>query len=81
VSILLTDREHCRVLDIGIAIAQTLHRLYPQEFNLEALNRLLGSPATLQAIRQGQSLAEIRAGWRSGLDEFAKRREQFLLYR
>ena len=80
VSILLVDRAHCRVVDIGIAVAQTLHRLYPAEFGLELFNRLLGSPATLQEIKDGQGLAEICASWNAGLDQFASRRERFLLY-
>ncbi len=81
VSILLTDREHCAVVDIGITIAKVLHRFYPQHFDLDKFDRLLGHQATLAAIKEGKSLAEIRKSWASGLDEFKKRREQYLIYK
>ncbi len=80
VSIVLTDREHCQVVDIGIALAHVLHRLYPAEFELDKFNRLLGDPATVQAIKDGKSLADIRAAWSNDLNAFAARREKFLLY-
>lgn len=80
VSIFLTDRERCRVVDIGIVMAQVLHRLYPVEFGLEKFNRLLGHSATIEAIRNGHTLAEIRESWSADLDQFAKRRAQYLLY-
>lgn len=80
VSILLTDRERCQVVDIGIAIAQILHRLYPAEFGLSRFNRLLAHQPTIDAIREGRSLSEIRALWSEGLALFERRRALFLLY-
>jgi uncharacterized protein YbbC (DUF1343 family) len=80
VSILLLDREHCDVVDIGITIAKVLHRLYPQQFDIEKFDRLLGNKAPLDAIKAGKSTAEIRQSWVAGLEEFKKRREQFLIY-
>jgi uncharacterized protein YbbC (DUF1343 family)/CubicO group peptidase (beta-lactamase class C family) len=79
VSILLTDRERCRVVDIGLAIAQTLHRLYPQ-FQFEKFNRLLGDPDTLRAVRDGERLPNIRASWASDLEAFRARRAKYLIY-
>jgi uncharacterized protein YbbC (DUF1343 family)/CubicO group peptidase (beta-lactamase class C family) len=81
VSIILTDREHCQVVDIGIAIAQVLHRLYPAEFEFEKFDRLLGNLETLEAVKKGSSLAEIRAGWADDLRAFAARREKYLIYK
>ena len=43
-------------------------------------DRLLGHPATIKAIKEGKSLAEIRKMWTADLDEFGKRREPHLLY-
>jgi uncharacterized protein YbbC (DUF1343 family)/CubicO group peptidase (beta-lactamase class C family) len=80
VNIILTDREHCSVVDIGIVIAQTLHRLYPDSYNIERFNRLLGHSATIEAIKAGKSLKEIRAAWQPDLDEFQRRRSKFLIY-
>lgn len=81
VLILLIDREHCQVVDVGITIAQVLHKLYPKQFDLEKFDRLLGHKATIAAIREGKSLAEIRKSWSADLEEFKKRREPHLLYK
>ena len=81
VSILLTDRERCQVVNIGLTMAKVLHQLYPQQFGLEKMDRLLGHRATLDAIRAGKSLTEIRALWTADLATFQKRREPFLLYK
>ncbi len=80
VNIVLTDRDRCNVVDIGIAMAQTLHRLYPKDFDLEKFDRLLGHRATVDAIRSGKGLAEIRQLWAIDLEEFKKRRSSYLLY-
>jgi uncharacterized protein YbbC (DUF1343 family)/CubicO group peptidase (beta-lactamase class C family) len=80
VNIVLINRETCSVLDVGISMAATLHRLYPGRFGLEKFDRLLVHPATVEAIRAGQSLDEIRGLWSGDLDAFMKRRAAFLLY-
>jgi len=61
-------------------MAQTLHRLYPDSYNIERFNRLLGHSATIEAIKGGKTLKEIRAAWQPDLDEFQKRRSKFLIY-
>jgi len=81
VSILLLDREKCRVVSIGITIASILHRLYPEQFDLEKFDRLLGNKATIEAIRTGQSLAVIREHWTKGLEAFRQKREKYLIYK
>lgn len=80
VNIILTDRDQCDVVDIGILIASTLHRMYPKDYNLDKFNRLLGHPATIQMIRDGKSVSEIRKSWQPAMDDFMKRRKEFLLY-
>jgi uncharacterized protein YbbC (DUF1343 family) len=80
VSIILTDRERCQVVDVGIGIASALHRLYPDEFEVEKFNRLLGCGATLEAVKAQKNLEDIRSAWRKDLDEFVKRRAPYLLY-
>jgi uncharacterized protein YbbC (DUF1343 family)/CubicO group peptidase (beta-lactamase class C family) len=81
VNIVLTDRVRCPIVDLGMAIAQTLHRLYPKEFDLDKFNRLLVHRATIEAISAGKSLAEIRQSWAADLEAFQKRREAYLLYK
>jgi uncharacterized protein YbbC (DUF1343 family)/CubicO group peptidase (beta-lactamase class C family) len=80
VYILLTDRERCRVVDVGLQIAKTLYRLYPTDFNPAKISHLLLSPPTLEALQADKSLEEIHALWQKDLKEFKKRRARYLLY-
>lgn len=80
VYILLTDRDHCHVVDVGLVIAETLCRLYPHQFDADKMAHLLLNRATLDAIKAGQPIGEIRASWEPGLKDFQKRRAKYLIY-
>jgi len=80
VNISLTDRQSCRVVDIGLEIAKTLYRLYPEDFRPEKLEHLLVDPATLQAIKADKPLKEIHALWEKDLADFQKVRAKYLMY-
>jgi uncharacterized protein YbbC (DUF1343 family)/CubicO group peptidase (beta-lactamase class C family) len=80
VSIVLTDRDGCDVVDIGLEIAEVFYRLYPSEFKPEKLEHLLVHPATLEAIKANKPLSEIRASWQNGLEQFRKTRAKYLMY-
>lgn len=77
----LTDRDACPVVDVGLLIAKTLHRWYPRQFSPDKLKRLLLHAQTLEAIETDKSLADVHALWRADLEEFRKRREKFLIYK
>ncbi len=81
VHILVTDRDACDVVDIGLLIAETLYRWYPKEFDVEKIDHLLLDAETLAAIKADKSLTEIRVTWKQDIDEFVKRREKYLIYR
>lgn len=80
INILLTDREKCPVVDIGVAIATLLNEWYPQQFGVERMHTLLGDQPTLEAIKAGKSLADIHELWAAKRDEFDERRKKYLLY-
>jgi uncharacterized protein YbbC (DUF1343 family) len=80
VNILLTDRDKCNSVDVGLEMAKTLYRLYPKDFSLKKISHLLLHDGTLEAIRNDKSLQEIHAMWEKDLEDFRKRREKFLLY-
>src|SRR5438034_98093 len=81
VSIVVTDRDALKAVDVGIVLALTLQRLYPNDFALEKVQRLLQHQPTIDAIKVGKTLAEIKQLWATDLEEFKKRREKFLIYR
>ena len=62
-------------------MALTLQKLYPNDLNLDRANRLLIHQPTLDAIKQGKSLAQIKTLWNKDLNDFRARREKFLLYK
>ncbi|HZV36555.1 MAG TPA: exo-beta-N-acetylmuramidase NamZ domain-containing protein [Verrucomicrobiae bacterium] len=80
VNIVLTDREHCKVVDVGVKIAEILNRLYPDQFNVDKMDVLMGNKATLHEIKDGAPVEEIRKSWQPDLDKFMERRAKYLLY-
>jgi uncharacterized protein YbbC (DUF1343 family)/CubicO group peptidase (beta-lactamase class C family) len=80
VQILLTDRDRCRVVDLGLEIARTLCRLYPKAFDPDKMKRLLLDQPTLEAIKANKPLEELRAAWQKDLDDFARIRARYLMY-
>ncbi len=80
VNIVLTDRDHCNVVDVGIMIGKVLNRLYPEQFHVDKMNVLMGNAQTLEAIKADKPLAEIRKLWTADLEKFKERRAKYLLY-
>jgi uncharacterized protein YbbC (DUF1343 family)/CubicO group peptidase (beta-lactamase class C family) len=72
----ITDRKALRPVATGVMIATTLRRLYPNDFALNKLQRLLRDPATLEAIRTGTPF-----DWAADEAAFSARRSKYLLYR
>lgn len=80
VQIVLTDRERFRAADLGMLLAVTLHRLYPEQLKLEKMAGLLGDGATLEAVRAGKPLRELMRIRDAGMRGFLARRSRHLLY-
>jgi len=81
VAIAITGGEELRPMRMGLEIADVLHRQYAQEFRLEKMIALLGSQSTIEELSRGDDPGQIVAGWSSGLSQFRKMREKYLLYR
>ncbi len=77
---ILTDRDTCPVVDIGIQLALTVRQLYPANFKVEEMARLLGDDTTLNAIKAGETLAQIKARWSGSLAKYEERRKAAQLY-
>ena len=81
VNIIVTDRQKLRAVLLGIDIARELHALYPKQFPLVKVGRLLCHPPTLEALSQGKTLVQIEALWKRDLVNFTLRRAKHLLYK
>ncbi len=80
VRLIVEDRNTLNPLHAGIAIAHTLHRLHPKEFDLKNFNKLLQHAGTIKALKSNQPLAPLLAAWDREAAAFAQRRAPFLLY-
>lgn len=81
VRIELLDRERLNALELGAVLATTLYRLYPEQLEVEKIDVLLQHPATIDAIRRGDSAEAIQRLWAASLDGFLARRAKYLLYK
>lgn len=80
VNILLTDRDALDAPELGIEIASALHRLYPDQYRPEKLDRLMVSKASLDALIQGEDPRRIEEDWRDATEKFQILRAKYLLY-
>ena len=71
----ITDRKILRPVALGVKIATIINHLYPNDFAIDKLQRLLRDPATLDAIRAGTPI-----DWHDDEAAFNARRMKFLLY-
>jgi uncharacterized protein YbbC (DUF1343 family)/CubicO group peptidase (beta-lactamase class C family) len=80
VNIVITDRAAFRPVAAGIEIAYQINRLYSDKWKTDDYLRLLANRAALAALKAGKPVSEIAATWQSGLAEFARIRQKYLLY-
>lgn len=80
VRILVTDRDALRSLELGVLLATTLHRHHAQQLATDKMLTLLGDRPTLDAIKSGKPLTEIKALWSTSLIGYESRRQPWLLY-
>jgi uncharacterized protein YbbC (DUF1343 family) len=66
---------------LGIELASALHKLYPNDFNLEKMTELLVNQAVFKAIQAGEDPRRIAQDWQERLDAFVRLREKYLLYK
>jgi len=80
VNVVITDRAQFDPLQTGFEVAGTLQRLFAEQWNVAAYDRLLFDVATWQAVSEGCTTGEIMAVYREELEQFRQRREKWLLY-
>ena len=81
INIVIVDRARFRAVRTGIEIAVALRKLFPGGWQTERYNRLLVNGEIFEMVRRGDEPEAIEKAWQKNLDEFKKRRAQFLLYK
>jgi uncharacterized protein YbbC (DUF1343 family) len=80
VKLTISARDSFDSIRTGLEIADALHRLYPERFQVTRLMDLLASQTTVDALIRYQAPAAIIASWDSDLAEFRTLRAKYLLY-
>ena len=80
VSIHITDRMQLESVRTGLEIALKLRRLYVNDWDVDAFDRLLGNRAVLEAVRSGLPYPVVETTFHDDLMEFLQRRSPFLIY-
>jgi uncharacterized protein YbbC (DUF1343 family)/CubicO group peptidase (beta-lactamase class C family) len=80
VELVVTDRASLSPMLMGIEIAATLHKLYPQNFVLGRTIQLLGSRSTIEQLENGDAPTRVFTSWAPSIEKFRKMREKYLLY-
>jgi len=81
INIVLIERNALDGPELGIELASALHKLYPQQFQLEKMTELLINKAAFDAIAQGEDPRRIAQDWQPALDKFQQIRQKYLIYK
>jgi uncharacterized protein YbbC (DUF1343 family)/CubicO group peptidase (beta-lactamase class C family) len=80
VNIIVDDWSRFQPVRTGLAIACELRRLYPDTWQVDRYDALLGHRATLEGLKRGDSWRDLESAWQPELLKWMERRRQFLLY-
>lgn len=80
INIIVTDRNALDGPELGIEIASALHSLYPEQFDMTKLDRLMVNDVTMQAISAGQEPRRVWMNWIDEIEAFKTIRAKHLLY-
>jgi uncharacterized protein YbbC (DUF1343 family) len=81
IALTLTDRKALDAPELGIELISALYHLYPTQFNLARVDRLLASVNTMLSLKNNEDPRAIATAWNIELDAFRHRSEAYLLYR
>jgi uncharacterized protein YbbC (DUF1343 family) len=81
VKITVTDRDKVQPVEAGVAMAWTLRKLYPKDYDFPRVVNLLQNSAALEAIQELNDPRQATQIWANDLAEFKKVREKYLIYK
>jgi uncharacterized protein YbbC (DUF1343 family)/CubicO group peptidase (beta-lactamase class C family) len=78
--VMVLDRNVLDSPELGIEIAAALRKLYPHDYKLEGIDRLLANRSVLEGLVKGVDPAQIAEDWRGAVEEFERKRKDALIY-
>ena len=79
-SLLIADPERLNSVLLGLTIISVLHRLYPEDFEIDGVLRLLGNAEAMKLLKAGVAPAEVLRRAEPELRKFLEKREGALIY-
>jgi uncharacterized protein YbbC (DUF1343 family) len=80
VHIMIVDREKVHSVMLGLTLISVLHRLYPDEFELDNVVQLLGNAKAMEMLRSGLPPAKVLLAGGSEMEKFMTGRRKALIY-
>ena len=80
VNLIVTDRNSLDGPELGLEVAAALQHLYPDKYKIGALDTLMVSKASLDAIIAGQDPRRLAEQWQDEIDRYQMIRSKYLLY-
>ena len=80
VGVRVTDRAALRSMRVGLEIAATLQKKYPDHFDVTKLLFLVGNDSTIQQLQSGTPVGQIIATW-ANLAAYDTARRRYFLYK
>jgi uncharacterized protein YbbC (DUF1343 family) len=77
----VNDAANFAPVELGVALAVALHRLYPTTWEVAKLAPLLQSAAALAAVERGATASDVTGTWAGEAARFAEKRAKYLIYR
>jgi len=81
VNIIVTNRLALDSTEMGLEIATALHKLYPNDFKVDRIARLVANQQTMDDLNAGVDPRFISSKWNEALEAFWPVREKYLLYK
>ena len=80
IRMLVTDRQTCSTLRLGLEIAGALEKLYPGKIAWDGNAKLIGNHAVIAAIKRGEDPRTIELEQLPAIREFLTVRQRYLIY-
>jgi SSS family transporter len=80
VELVVTDRDVLNSPELGLEIAAALHKLYPEQYQLQKLQTLLANHTTLEGLQSGRDPQRLFEDWQPNLQAYEQKRKPYLLY-
>lgn len=81
VNLMLTNRAVFNSVLTGMTLVSILRKLYPGQFEIDKVLRLLGNSKALEELKKGRSPRSVLRSAESQMRSFLRRRNQVLIYK